>query len=91
MCICGRTIRFAPKLWYQTHLEATPRRGRGAAAAPITDGRIANAARRRSVLAVAGPSKAPIAFPPAGVSFDDVAMNWYITRPANRWRRRAAT
>lgn len=63
------------QLWYQTHLLAAPRRG-PAPATPVTQ---ANCKVARG----ADPSwpslnkEGTYRFPTGGVSFDDVAMNWY--------------
>ena len=68
------------QLWYQTHLEATPRRG-PAPATPVTE---ANCKVGRG----AEPSwpslnrQGTYRFPTGGVSFDDVAMNWYMNQTA---------
>ncbi|HWY61399.1 MAG TPA: VOC family protein [Rhizomicrobium sp.] len=66
------------QLWYQTHLEAAPRRG-PAPATPVTE---ANCKVARG----AEPSwpslnkEGTYRFPTGGVSFDDVAMNWYMNQ-----------
>ena len=66
------------QLWYVTHLEATPRRG-PQPAAPVTE---ANCKVARG----ADPSwpsldrQGTYRFPTGGVSFDDVAMNWYMNQ-----------
>jgi len=63
------------QLWYQTHLEATPRRG-PAPATPITQ-------ENCKVARIPDPSwpsldrQGTYRAPTGGVSFDDVAMNWY--------------
>ncbi len=66
------------QLWYVTHLEATPRRG-PALSAPITE---------ENCKTPRGPDpswpsldkKGTYRFPTSGVSFDDVAMNWYMNQ-----------
>jgi catechol 2,3-dioxygenase-like lactoylglutathione lyase family enzyme len=66
------------QLWYQTHLEATPRRG-PAPATPVT---AANCKTARGA-EPSWPSLNPqgtYRFPTGGVSFDDVAMNWYMNQ-----------
>ncbi len=68
------------QLWYQTHLEAAPRRG-PAPATPITEAncRIARGPDR------SWPSldrEGTYRFPTGGVLFDDVAMNWYANQRA---------
>jgi catechol 2,3-dioxygenase-like lactoylglutathione lyase family enzyme len=66
------------QLWYQIHLEATPRRG-PVSATPVTE---ANCKVARG----AEPSwpslnrEGTYRFPTGGVSFDDVAMNWYMNQ-----------
>jgi catechol 2,3-dioxygenase-like lactoylglutathione lyase family enzyme len=66
------------QLWYVRHLQATPRRG-PAPPTPITE---ANCKTPRG----AEPSwpslnqKGTYRFPTGGVSFDDVAMNWYMNQ-----------
>jgi catechol 2,3-dioxygenase-like lactoylglutathione lyase family enzyme len=64
------------QLWYQTHLEATPRRGRGGNAPPPT---LENCKVKRAAepswpsLTQNGTYRSPT----GGVSFSGVAMNWY--------------
>jgi catechol 2,3-dioxygenase-like lactoylglutathione lyase family enzyme len=66
------------QLWYQTHLEAAPRRG-PAPETPVTE---ANCKVARG----AEPSwpsldrQGTYRFPTGGVVFDDVAMNWYMNQ-----------
>lgn len=63
------------QLWYQAHLEATPRRAAAAGAAPtLADCRMPRSAEP------SWPSLAPdgtYRSPTGGVSFSGVAMNWY--------------
>jgi len=77
------------QLWYQKHLNATPRRVRAEAGPPATD---ANCKLSRGLepswpsLARQGTYRSPT----GGVSFGDVAMNWYPNqgdRPLSPSRR----
>jgi len=66
------------QLWYETHLEAKPRRG-PPPATPIT---VTNCKVARG-LDRSWPSlmkQGTYRYPTAGVSFDDVAMNWYMNQ-----------
>jgi catechol 2,3-dioxygenase-like lactoylglutathione lyase family enzyme len=66
------------QLWYETHLEAKPRRG-AAPATPVTE---ENCKVARGV-EPSWPSlskEGTYRFPTGGVSFDDVAMNWYMNQ-----------
>ena len=66
------------QLWYETHLEAKPRRG-PAPATPITEADC-------KVPRGSDPSwpsldrQGTYRFPTGGVAFDDVAMNWYMNQ-----------
>jgi catechol 2,3-dioxygenase-like lactoylglutathione lyase family enzyme len=70
------------QLWYQTHLEATPRRG-PAPTTPVT-------AENCKVARGTDPSwpsldrQGTYRFPIGGVSFDDVAMNWYMNQTGKK-------
>jgi len=70
------------QLWYQTHLEATPRRG-PAPTTPVT-------AENCKVARGTDPSwpsldrQGTYRFPTGGVSFDDVAMNWYMNQTGKK-------
>jgi hypothetical protein len=69
---------YCAQLWYQTHLEATPRRG-PAPATPVTE---ANCKVARGT-EPSWPSlnrQGTYRFSTGGVSFDDVAMNWYANQ-----------
>jgi catechol 2,3-dioxygenase-like lactoylglutathione lyase family enzyme len=66
------------QLWYVSHLQATPRRGT-APSVPIT----AENCRTPRGADPSWPSlnqKGTYRFPTGGVSFDDVAMNWYMNQ-----------
>ena len=66
------------QLWYVTHLGATPRRG-PAPSAPLT----AENCKTPRGAEPSWPSldlRGTYRFPTAGVSFDDVAMNWYMNQ-----------
>lgn len=64
------------QLWYQTHLEAKPRRG---PALTMTDAdcKVARGADRSWPSLV---KEGTYRTPTGGVSFDDVAMNWYMNQ-----------
>jgi hypothetical protein len=66
------------QLWYVRHLAATPRRG-PAPATPVTE----ESCRTPRGADPSWPSlnpKGTYRFPTGGVSFDDVAMNWYMNQ-----------
>jgi hypothetical protein len=66
------------QLWYVSHLEATPRRG-PAPPAPLT----AQNCKTQRGAEPSWPSlerRGTTRFPTGGVSFDDVAMNWYMNQ-----------
>jgi hypothetical protein len=66
------------QLWYVSHLEASPRRGT-ASAAPVTQ----DNCRTPRGSDPSWPSldkKGTYRYPAGGVSFDDVAMNWYMNQ-----------
>jgi catechol 2,3-dioxygenase-like lactoylglutathione lyase family enzyme len=66
------------QLWYQTHLEAAPRRG-PAPATPITPSNC-KVARGADTSWPSLGKEGTYRFPTGGVSFDDVAMNWYMNQ-----------
>jgi len=66
------------QLWYVSHLEAAPRRG-PAPSAPLT----AENCKTQRGAEPSWPSldrRGTYRFPSGGVSFDDVAMNWYMNQ-----------
>ena len=67
-------------LWYQKHLNVAPRAGRGAPVPPPTEEtcKVARGEKTWVALAKDGMYRSPS----AGVSFDNVAMNWYV-RPGD--------
>ena len=67
-------------LWYQKHLNVAPRAGRGAPAPPPTEAtcKVARGEKTWVGLTKDGMYRSPS----AGVSFDNVAMNWYV-RPGD--------
>jgi catechol 2,3-dioxygenase-like lactoylglutathione lyase family enzyme len=69
---------YCAQLWYQTHLEAAPRRG-PAPATPITEANC-KAARGAEPSWPSLNQQGTYRFPTGGVSFDDVAMNWYMNQ-----------
>jgi catechol 2,3-dioxygenase-like lactoylglutathione lyase family enzyme len=66
------------QLWYQTHLEAAPRRG-PAPATPVTEANC-KAARGPDPSWPSLDRQGTYRFPTGGVVFDDVAMNWYMNQ-----------
>jgi len=64
------------QLWYQTHLEAKPRRG-PALTVTEADCKVARGADRSWPSLV---KEGTYRTPTGGVSFDDVAMNWYMNQ-----------
>ena len=66
---------FCAQLWYQAHLNATPRVVPGAPLRTQADCKVARGTERSwPALSQGGMFRAPT----AGVSFGDVAMNWYM-------------
>jgi catechol 2,3-dioxygenase-like lactoylglutathione lyase family enzyme len=66
------------QLWYETHLEAKPRRG-PAPATPVTEDNC-KLARGAEPSWPSLSKEGTYRFPTGGVSFDDVAMNWYMNQ-----------
>jgi catechol 2,3-dioxygenase-like lactoylglutathione lyase family enzyme len=66
------------QLWYQTHLQASPRRG-PQPATPITEANC-KVARGPDRSWPSLDKRGTYRYPTAGVSFDDVAMNWYMNQ-----------
>jgi catechol 2,3-dioxygenase-like lactoylglutathione lyase family enzyme len=66
------------QLWYEIHLEAKPRRG-PAPATPVTEGNC-KVARGADQSWPSLSKEGTYRFPTGGVSFDDVAMNWYMNQ-----------
>jgi catechol 2,3-dioxygenase-like lactoylglutathione lyase family enzyme len=66
------------QLWYQTHLNATPRRaGRGATPAPAPTAETCRVARGAEPSWPSLTENGTYRSPTGGVSFSGVAMNWY--------------
>ena len=63
------------QLWYMTHLLATPRRG----SAPISEDNC-KVARGAEPSWPSLDKRGTYRYPTGGVSFDDVAMNWYMNQ-----------
>jgi catechol 2,3-dioxygenase-like lactoylglutathione lyase family enzyme len=66
------------QLWYQTHLEAKPRRG-PQPATPVTEDNC-KVARGPDRSWPSLDKEGTYRFPTGGVVFDDVAMNWYMNQ-----------
>jgi catechol 2,3-dioxygenase-like lactoylglutathione lyase family enzyme len=66
------------QLWYVSHLEATPRRGPAPPAAITQDN--CKVPRGTDPSWPSLNQKGTYRFPTGGVSFDDVAMNWYMNQ-----------
>jgi hypothetical protein len=67
-------------LWYQKHLNVAPRAGRGAPATPPTEATCKVPRGEKTWVSLT--KDGMYRYPSGGVSFDNIAMNWYV-RPGD--------
>jgi len=75
-----QTDPFCAQLWYQKHLNVAPPQGRRGAAAPVRTEDNCKVPRAVDTTWPALEVDGMYRSPSAGVTFGDVAMNWYIAQ-----------